>query len=61
MEDKTGKSLRFNTQNHKEDTFLYIGMEHIDLYRVEENYVSVIRILDGRTNYLRVLFDAEDN
>ncbi len=35
--------------------------EHITFYWVEENYVSVIRILDGRTNYLRVLFDTEDN
>ena len=30
MEDKAGKSLRINPQNHKEDTFLYIGMEHVE-------------------------------
>ena len=29
---------------------------HIAFYRVEPNVVSVIRILDGRTNYLTVLF-----
>ena len=31
--------------------------KHIAFYRVEENCVSIVRILDGRTNYMRVLFN----
>ena len=33
-----------------------ISGKHIVFYRVEDDAVSVIRILDGRTNYMRVLF-----
>ncbi len=31
--------------------------KHIAFYRVQEQAVSVIRILDGRTNYIRTLFE----
>lgn len=36
--------------------YLISGKQHIVFYRVEDDAVSVIRILDGRTNYMRVLF-----
>ena len=37
-----------------------ISAKHIVFYRVEDDAVSVIRILDGRTNYMRVLFHESD-
>ena len=33
---------------------------YIVFYRVEQEVISVIRILDGRTNYMRVLFQQKD-
>ena len=29
---------------------------HLAFYRIDGNYISIIRILDGRTNYMKVLF-----
>ena len=37
-----------------------ISGKHIIFYQVGENAVSVIRILDGRTNYMRILFQGLD-
>lgn len=36
-----------------------ISGNHFVFYRVEETYISVTRILDGRTNYMQVLFRHE--
>ena len=33
--------------------------KHFAFYRIEKAYISVTRILDGRTDYLRVLFGDE--
>lgn len=30
--------------------------KHIAFYRIEDEYISVARILDGRQDYLRILF-----
>ena len=38
-------------------TIRYIVSEkYLVFYKVEESYISVIRILDSRTNYLQALF-----
>lgn len=37
------------------DLYYLISGKHLIFYRVEADTVSVIRILDGRTNYLQVL------
>lgn len=37
-----------------------ISGKYIVFYRVEDAAVSVIRILDGRTNYMRALFHEQD-
>ena len=47
LSEKTGRDtdLRFLVCNN-----------HLAFYRIDGNYISIIRILDGRTNYLKVLF-----
>ena len=37
-----------------------ISGKYIVFYRVEDDAVSVIRSLDGRTNYMRALFHEQD-
>lgn len=36
-----------------------VSGNYLIFYRAEAPYVSVLRILDGRTDYLRVLFSGE--
>ena len=53
--------MRLSEKIHKKTDlrFLVCG-NHIAFYRIAEDSVSVTRILDGRSNYLAVLF-SEDN
>ena len=50
-----GMSLEAKTGLHSEYRFLLCG-KHIAFYRIEGSWVSIIRILDGRTDYLKRLF-----
>ena len=34
--------------------------KHIAFYRIDDNVISVARIIDGRQDYLRILFGNED-
>lgn len=43
----------------KADLRCLVSGNYLVFYRVEPEYVSVIRILDGRTDYLQVLFREE--
>ena len=43
--------LRFS---ERDTQYLFIS-NYIAIYRVENNSVSIIRIMDGRTDYLRYL------
>ena len=54
-----GGDLAAKTGRDTDLHYLVCG-EHIAFYRVEEGCVSIIRILDGRSNYLSVLFGEEE-
>ena len=41
----------------KTDLRILVCDNYLVFYRIQENYISIIRILDGRTDYLTVLFD----
>lgn len=43
----------------KADLRYLVSGNYLVFYRVETEYVSVLRILDGRTDYLQVLFHEE--
>lgn len=52
---KTGFSLQDKTG--RETDFRYLAIEnYLAFYRIKDSVVSVTRILDGRQDYLRVLF-----
>ncbi len=51
-----GISLAEKTVN-KTDLRVLICDNHLAFYRVQGNYISVVRIIDGRTDYLTVLFN----
>lgn len=34
-----------------------VSGNHLIFYRIDEEYISVIRILDCRTNYIKILFE----
>lgn len=54
-----GAALSEKTGRETELRYLICG-KHLAFYRIEEDTISVIRILDGRTQYMRVLFQQED-
>ncbi|MCC8181949.1 MAG: type II toxin-antitoxin system RelE/ParE family toxin [Clostridiales bacterium] len=53
-----GGDLAAKTGRDTDMRFLVCG-KHIAFYRVQDETISVIRILDGRTNYMRELFGIE--
>ena len=50
-----GMSLKAKTDIDTDLKYL-ICENHIVFYRIEGNWVMVVRILDGRTDYMRVIF-----
>lgn len=52
---KMGAELSEKIGRETDLRYLICG-KHIAFYRIEKDIVSVVRILDGRTNYMRVLF-----
>lgn len=60
IKDQPGMGISLARKTGRETDLLYIitGM-HIAFYKIEENYISVIRILDSRTDYLHVIFGSE--
>lgn len=57
---KAGASLGSKT-NEKTDLRFLISEKYMIFYRVEKNTVSVARILDGRQDYLQLLFGEPKN
>lgn len=53
-----GMRLSEKLQRETPLRFLICG-NHIAFYRIEKADVCIIRILDGRTNYLRVLLEED--
>lgn len=45
--------------NRETDLRYLVCGKHIAFYRVQGPVISIIRILDGRTNYMQVLFTGE--
>ena len=54
-----GMSVEAKT-GHPTDLRYLICEMHIAFYRIEGNTISVARILDGRQDYLRILFDTAE-
>ncbi len=46
-----------NKINRQTDLKVLICDNYLIFYKQQDNYISIIRILDGRTNYLRYLFN----
>lgn len=53
-----GMSLEART-GHNSDLRYLICEKYIALYRIDGNIISVARILDGRQDYLRILFQDD--
>ena len=49
-----GKSLRYKIGVDTDKRYVLSG-KYIIIYKIENEYVSIIRILDTRTNYLNVI------
>lgn len=47
------------TERETDLRYLICG-KYIIFYRIGEDVISVIRILDGRTDYMRILFDRDE-
>lgn len=56
---KLGMSLEARTGQSTELRYL-ICEKYIAFYRIDGDVISVARILDGRQDYLRILFRNED-
>lgn len=53
--------LRLSEKTGRDTDLLYIITgKYFAFYRIEKHYISVIRVLDGRTNYLQILFNSEN-
>ena len=55
---RMGMRLSEKIQRETPLRYLICG-NHFVFYRIDDTEISVIRILDGRTNYLQVLFAEE--
>lgn len=54
---RLGRALSGRIDRETDLRYLVCG-KHLVFYRIEQESVSVVRILDGRRDYLRMLFDA---
>ena len=54
-----GASLEAKTDNTTDMRYI-ICEKWIAFYQVDEDAISVARILDGRQDYLRILFDENE-
>lgn len=54
-----GASIEGKTSRPSDLRYL-VCENHIAFYRIDGSIISVARILDGRQDYLRVLFDHEE-
>lgn len=52
-----GRSLEKKIGRKTDMQYLLIG-KFIAFYRVEDNYISIIRILDTRTDYMNEIFNS---
>lgn len=52
-------SLESKTKRDTDLRYLICG-KHIVFYLINDDVISIIRILDGRTDYMRSLFDTDE-
>ena len=55
-----GLSLEAKTGVSTDLRYLLCG-KYLAFYRIEEDAILIVRILDGRQDYLRILFGTQDN
>ncbi|MDO5422688.1 MAG: type II toxin-antitoxin system RelE/ParE family toxin [Eubacteriales bacterium] len=61
LKDQPGMGIRLAQKTGRDTELLYIVTgKHLVFYRIEKNDILIIRILDSRTNYLKVLFRKEE-
>ena len=53
-----GTDLSEKTGRETDLRYLVLG-RHIAIYRIEEPFVSIIRIIDSRMDYMRIIFESE--
>ena len=57
LKDHPNLGMSMQAKLDWETDFRYLVCEnHIAVYRIAEDWIMVLRILDGRTDYLRILF-----
>lgn len=54
-----GASIEVKTSQHSDIRYL-VCENHIAFYRIDGNIISIARIMDGRQDYLRILFECEE-
>ena len=54
-----GASIQVKTGQSSDIRYL-ICENHIAFYRIDDNIISIARVLDGRQDYLRILFEGEE-
>ena len=55
---KLGMSVEAKT-GRKTDLFYLISGSYLAFYRIEDKMISITRILDGRSDYLRFIFGED--
>lgn len=53
-----GLELSIKTGRDTDLRYIITG-KYFVFYRIDEKYISIIRVLDGRTNYMQQLFGSE--
>lgn len=57
LKDHPNLGMSLNAKlDHETDLRYLICENHIAIYRIADDWIMVVRILDGRTDYLRILF-----
>lgn len=59
LKEQPDMGIALSKKTGQETDLRYIIIEkHLAFYRVEKDYVSIVRILDSRTNYLQVILQT---
>ena len=57
LKDHPNPGMSLKTQIDAETDLKYLICEnHLAFYRIDGEWILVVRILDGRTDYMRVIF-----
>lgn len=57
LKEQPRLGINLSAKTGRDTDLLYIiSGNHIVFYRIDDKYVSIIRIINARTNYLQVIF-----